>query len=102
MSFLKGLGKVVGTTVLGATGVASTVLRGVASAAGMDAVADVIGNVQDKSFDTIQDMWTSEEEKTEEYYEKQMEKHADRAESAVRYGEQKRREYERMKKKRGE
>lgn len=101
MGILKGCAKIVGSVVLGATGVASSVLRACASGAGMDEIADAIGNIQDKSFDKIQDMWTPDEEKTEEYYEKQCEKSISRQESATRIGEQKRREIERMKEKAG-
>ena len=101
MSFLKGCAKLVGSAVLGATGVAATVMRTAASGAGMDEIADMIGTVQDKSFNTIQDMWTPEEAKTEEYYEKQAINSARRAESAYNTGEQKRREIERMKEKMG-
>ena len=101
MDILKGIGKVLGTTALGAAGVASTVLRGMASAVGSDELADVIGSIQDKSFNAIEDMWTPEEKKTEEYYESQMNKSISRAESAVQYGEQKRREYEKMKEREG-
>ena len=39
MDILKGIGKVLGTTALGAAGVASTVLRGMASAVGSDELA---------------------------------------------------------------
>lgn len=101
MGILEGCAKLVGSVALGATGVASSVLRACASAAGMDEVADVIGTIQDKSFDTIQDMWTSDDEKTEEYYEARNQKHMDRAETAIRVGEAKRQEYERMKEKAG-
>ena len=97
MGFLKTGLKVVGSAALGAAGIASTILRGVANAAGADELADVIGSVQDKSFETIRDMWTPDEEKTEKYYEAQAERSMDRAESAARFGEAKRREYERMK-----
>lgn len=102
MGIIKGVGKVIGTAVLGATGVASTVLRACASGTGMNEVADAIGKIQDKSFDTIQNMWTPDERKTEDYYEAQAQKSIDRAESATRTGEAKRREIERMKEKAGE
>ena len=101
MGILKGCAKVVGSVVLGTTGVASAVLRAVASGAGMDEVADAIGSVQDKSFDKIQDMWTPDEKKTDEYYENREEKHAERAQTAARIGTEKRQEYERMKERSG-
>ena len=97
MGVLKTGLKVVGSAALGAAGIASTILRGVASAAGSEELADAIGSIQDKSFETIRDMWTPDEEKTEAYYEAQAERSMERAESAARIGEQKRREYERMK-----
>ena len=102
MGILKGCAKLVGSVALGATGVASSVLRACASAAGMDEVADVIGTIQDKSFDTVQDMWTPDDQKTDDYYEAREEKHMQRAETAARVGETKRREYERMKEKAGQ
>ena len=97
MGLLKGLGKVVGTTMLGAAGIASSVLRACASGAGNDELANVIGKVQDKSFNAIQDMWTPDEQKNEAYYEAQEEKSMERAETAARVGAEKRREYERLK-----
>ena len=99
MGLLKTGLKLVGSAALGAAGVASTVLRTVASAAGSDELADVIGDIQNKSFETIRDMWTAEEEKTEEYFEAREERRVERAENAARLGEQKRREYEHMKEK---
>ena len=97
MSILKTGLKLAGSVALGAAGVASTVLRGVASAAGNDELADAIGKVQDGSFEKIRDIWTPEEEKDDAYYEAQVERSISRAENATRYGEQKRREYERAK-----
>ena len=99
MGILKTGLKLVGSAALGTAGIASTILRSCASAAGNDELADVIGEVQNKSFNTIQDMWTSDEKKTEAYYEAQAEKSAERSENAFRSGESKRREYERMKEK---
>ena len=101
MGFLKGCAKVVGSVALGATGVASALLRTCVSGAGMDEVADFIGTLEDKSFETIENMWTPEEERTEAYYEAQSEKSVARAEYAARSGEQKRKEIERMKEKAG-
>lgn len=101
MSFLKGCVKVVGSVALGATGVASTLLRTGLSAAGMDELADAVGTIQDGSFNKIQDMWTPDEQKTEEYYEKQADRMMSRAESAARMGEEQRRKYEKMKEQAG-
>ena len=102
MGLINLIGKTVGTVLLGSAGIASTLLRECACAAGKDELADAIGNIQDKSFETIRDMWTSEENKTESYYIEQTELSADRAKSAARAGEAKRREYERLKSKAGE
>lgn len=97
MGILKTGLKLVGSAALGTAGIASAVLRTAAVASGSDELADVIGNIQDKSFDKIRDIWTPEEKKTDEYYEAQAERSADRAESAAREGEAFRRKYERMK-----
>lgn len=97
MGILKTGLKLVGSVALGATGIASTVLRGAASAAGNDELADAIGRVQDGSFEKIRDMWTPEEKKDDAYYDAQAERSISRAESATRRGEQIRREYERSK-----
>lgn len=99
MGILKTGLKLVGSAALGATGLASTILRGCVNAAGMDELAEAIGTVQNKSFDTIQDMWTPDNQKNDEYYEAREEKHFDRADSARRIGESKRREYERLREK---
>ena len=91
----KGL-KLLGSAALGAVGVASTVVRACASGAGMDEVADFVGEIQNKSLDTVRDMWTPDEEKTEEYYEAMADRQQARAESAMRTGEQYRRKCEKM------
>lgn len=96
--FTTGL-KIVGSVALGSVGLASSALRGVANAVGADIIADGIGLIEDKSFNTIQDIWTSEDEKDEAYYEAQAAKSEQRAESAARTGERKRKEYEQMKEK---
>ena len=97
MGILKTGLKIVGSAALGTAGIASTVLRTAACATGNDELASAIGNVQDKSFETIRDMWTPDEEKNENYYEAQAERSARREESAYRSGESTRRDYERMK-----
>ena len=97
MGILKTGLKLVGSAALGTAGVASAILRTAASAAGSDELADAIGSIQDASFNKIQDMWTPDEKKTEAYYERQDERSMERAESAARSGEAKRRDYERMK-----
>lgn len=95
---LKITGKVVGSAALGAAGVAAGVLRSAANATGADGVSELIGKVQDKSLDTVRDMWTPEEEKTDEYYESQAMRSIQRANNAERTGESYRRKYEQAKK----
>ena len=97
MGILKTGLKIVGSAALGVTGVASTLLRTAASAAGSDELADMIGSVQDASFNKIQDMWTPDENKDDAYYERQCARSEERAESAARIGEAKRQEYEQLK-----
>lgn len=97
MEILKTGLKLVGSAALGTAGIASAILRTAASAAGSDELADVIGTIQDASFNKIQDIWTPDEEKDEKYYERQGERSMERAEYATRSGEAKRNEYERMK-----
>ena len=95
MGILKTGLKLVGSVALGAVGLASTVVRTCASGAGMDGVAEVVGSIQDKSFDTIQDMWTPDEKKNDEYYERRCEKSEQRRESAQRNGQRQREKIER-------
>ena len=97
MGILKVGLKIVGSTALGTAGIASAILRKCAYAAGSEELANAIGNIEDKSFDTIRDMWTSDDEKNEKYYEAQAERQAERAENAMRSGEAMRREYEKAK-----
>ena len=60
MGIIKGIGKVLGTTVLGVTGVASTVLKGVFDTAGVELGSEVFGAAKDASFNGIRNMWDSE------------------------------------------
>lgn len=99
MGILKTGLKVIGSGALISVGVVSTVVRAGASALGADGLAGGIGTIQDASFETVRDMWTPDEKKTDEYYERKAERSAERAENAVNYGESKHREYERMKEK---
>lgn len=61
MGLFKTMAKVVGTVALTTTGVASTVLKGVADAAGVEIASDVLGAVKDGSFDGIRSMWDGDE-----------------------------------------
>ena len=97
MSILKTGLKVLGSAALGTAGVASTILRKCACASGNDELANIMGNIQDKSFNTIQDMWTPEEKRTDAYYENQLYRSEERAEYAMRDGEKLRSDYEKMK-----
>lgn len=97
MGILKTGLKLVGSAALGATGIASAFLRQCANVAGADELADAIGSIQDKSFDKIQDIWTSDDKKDDEYYQRQEYRHIQSAESSAKAAERKRAEYERMK-----
>lgn len=59
MGIIKGIGKVLGTTVLGATGVASTVLKGMFDTVGVELGSEVFGAAKDASFNGIRKMWDS-------------------------------------------
>lgn len=65
MGIIKGIGKVLGTAVLGATGVASTVLKGVFDTAGVELGSEVFGAAKDASFNGIRNMWGSESSEEE-------------------------------------
>lgn len=99
MGILKAGLKIVGSTALGTAGVASAILRKCAYAAGSEELANIIGSIEDKSFDTIRDMWTSDDQKNENYYEAQAERQAEREENARRSGEAMKREYDKAKEK---
>ena len=60
MGILKGCAKLVGSAVLGAAGVASTVLKGMADTVGFDLGSEVFGAIKDGSFEGIRSMWDSE------------------------------------------
>ena len=60
MGIIKGIGKLVGTTVLGATGVASTVLKGMFDTVGVELGSEVFGAAKDASFNGIRKMWDSD------------------------------------------
>lgn len=60
MGIIKGIGKVLGTTVLGATGVASTVLKGMFDTVGVELGSEVFGAAKDASFNGIRKMWDSD------------------------------------------
>ena len=60
MGIIKGIGKVVGTTVLGATGVASTVLKGMFDTVGVELGSEVFGAAKDASFNGIRKIWDSD------------------------------------------
>ena len=57
---MKGLGKVVGTTVLGATGIASGVLKGFSDTVGFELGSELFGAAKDGSFNGIRNMWDDE------------------------------------------
>lgn len=67
MGIIKGIGKVLGTTVLGATGVASTVLKGMFDTVGVEIGSEIFGAAKDASFNGIRNMWGAEPPEEEEY-----------------------------------
>lgn len=97
MGLLKFVGKTIGSAALVVTGTTAALLRTAACAAGKEGAADTAGNIQDKSFEKIRDMWRHKkhfesDEEAEEYYEnlekEREERCAERAENAARDGEQ--------------
>lgn len=60
MGIMKGVGKAIGTTVLGATGIASTVLKGMFDTVGVELGSEVFGAAKDASFNGIRRMWDSD------------------------------------------
>ena len=60
MGIIKGCAKIVGSVVLGATGVASTVLKGVSDTVGLELGSELFGAVKDASFNGIRNMWDGE------------------------------------------
>ena len=60
MGILKGVGKVLGTTVLGATGIASSVLKGMFDTVGVELGSEIFGAAKDASFNGIRSMWGGE------------------------------------------
>lgn len=67
MGLIKGIGKVLGTTVLGATGVASTVLKEMFDTVGVDVGSEIFGAAKDASFNGIRNIWDAEPPEEEEY-----------------------------------
>ena len=60
MGVIKGCLKAIGTVALAATGTASTVLKGVSDAAGIELGSEIFGAAKDASFNGIRSMWSSE------------------------------------------
>ena len=94
--------KVVGSAALGTVGVVSHAFRSAVYATGHEEAADFIGSIEDGSLNAIRDMWTPEDERTDQYYEDMDEKSERRRASAEREGERFRKEYEEAKNKRRE
>ena len=57
MGLIKGILKVGASAVLAATGTASTVLKGISDAAGIEIGSEIFGAAKDASFNGIRDMW---------------------------------------------
>ena len=60
MGIIKGCLKVVGTAALVVTGSASTILKGVSDAVGIELGSELFGATKDASFNGIRNMWNSE------------------------------------------
>ena len=60
MGFLKGCLKAVGTAALVATGGASSILKGVSDAVGLEIGSELFGAAKDASFNGIREIWDSE------------------------------------------
>jgi len=76
--------KVVKTASWGTVGVISNAVRIAAGAAENEQLESFVGDLQDKSFNRINDIWTPDEKKNDDYFEAQMERNAELADSAVR------------------
>jgi hypothetical protein len=61
MGILGGCAKLLGSVVLGATGVASSVLKGVSDTVGLELGSEVFGAAKDASFNGMRKIWDSEE-----------------------------------------
>lgn len=96
MGFFKNTVKVAGSAVLAATGVASTVVRGVCKTAGIDVFADLAGYAQNASFEKIRDIWTPDEQKNDAYYEARERRKASRSEAVDSFAQQERSHFERQ------
>ena len=60
MGLIKGVFKVIGSTVLTVTGTASGILKGVSDATGFELGSEIFGAAKDASFGGIKSMWTNE------------------------------------------
>lgn len=70
MGLFKTVGKTIGTTILTATGVTSTVLKTCSDHVGFELGSEIFGSAKDASFNGIKKMWSSKKadnfaEKTE-------------------------------------
>lgn len=61
MGIIKGCAKLVGSIVLGTTGIASSVLKGVSDTVGLELGSELFGAVKDASFNGIRNMWDSDD-----------------------------------------
>lgn len=61
MGILGSCAKLVGSVLLGATGVASSVLKGASDTIGLELGSEVFGAAKDASFNGIRKMWDGEE-----------------------------------------
>lgn len=61
MGIIKGCAKVIGSAVLGVTGVASTILKGMFDTTGIEVGSEMFGAAKDASFNGIRKIWDSDE-----------------------------------------
>lgn len=61
MGILEGCAKIVGSVVLGATGVASSVLKGASDTIGLELGSELFGAAKDASFNGIRNMWDGDD-----------------------------------------
>ena len=61
MGIIKGCAKLVGTVLLGATGTASTILKGVSDTVGFELGSELFGAAKDASFNGVRSIWDGED-----------------------------------------
>lgn len=82
-SILKTVAKVAGTATLAVTGTASTILKGVSDAAGVEITSEIFSATKDASFNGIKSMWDDGSDSREETFDK-MDEMADSVETSAK------------------